>query len=72
MTDGLGSSLQGCVFLVNSVFVSQLQEKTKAHFCYFYTYMIQEIWGSGGESENGLVLHHLESRESLFYSLPAF
>lgn len=26
----------GCASLVDSVFVSQPQDKTKAHFCYFY------------------------------------
>lgn len=59
MTDGLGSSL-GFYQVASSaglcvsgqqcrcVFVSQLQEKTKAHFCYFYTYMIQGEMGKQG------------------------
>lgn len=31
-----------------------------------------EIWRSRGEFESRLVLHHLESRESLFYSITGF
>lgn len=69
------SPLQGCVFLVNSVVVClSVNCRRKQRVGYFYTYMIHGnfVLGEGVEFERGLVLRHLESRESLFYSITHF